>query len=438
MAAWPPVRPRCCTKLASEIAFYVNGIGWYFLVATYTGILCAVAFYGLHRYILVYLYCKHRHNTTSPRAPSSSCRASPCSFPMFNEDWWPSASSSATCLLDYPLDRLEIQVLDDSTDHSADIARRACEEWAAKGYPIKYIHRDNRVGYKAGALAAGLKEASGEFIAIFDADFIPPRDILQNVVNYFKDDKVGMVQVRWDHLNRDASLLTKSQAIFLDGTSSSSTPRETVPADSCTSTARPASGAAPPSTMPAAGSTTRSPKISISAIAPIEGLAVRLSPAVLRPGRAAAGDGRLQAAGPPLDQGLGFQTAIKLLPGILRASISPSASSCEAFFHLTNTIVYPLMVIAHRADVPDVFLHEQPVQDLSLEPAHLQRSLFILATVLRQHLLRLRPARAVRQGSRLEIAALHAGPHGPGRRRKPQQRQGRVRGHLERDPPQAQ
>src|SRR5207245_9007835 len=114
------------------------------------------------------------------------------------------------------LDRLEIQVLDDSTDHSADIARRACEEWAAKGYPIKFIHRENRTGYKAGALEAGLKEASGEFIAIFDADFIPPRDMLQNVVHYFKEDKVGMVQVRWDHLNRDASLLTRSQAIFLD------------------------------------------------------------------------------------------------------------------------------------------------------------------------------------------------------------------------------
>ena len=108
-------------------------------------------------------------------------------------------------------------MLDDSTDDSADIARQACEEWAAKGYNVKYIHRKNRVGYKAGALAEGLKGGRGEFIAIFDADFVPPADILRNVVDYFVDDKIGMVQVRWDHLNRDASLLTKSQAIFLDG-----------------------------------------------------------------------------------------------------------------------------------------------------------------------------------------------------------------------------
>ena len=83
-----------------------------------------------------------------------------------------------------------------------------------RSYPIEYIHRDNREGFKAGALAAGLKTARGEFVAIFDADFVPPRDILQNVVNYFTDDKVGMVQVRWDHLNRDASLLTQSPGDF--------------------------------------------------------------------------------------------------------------------------------------------------------------------------------------------------------------------------------
>ena len=95
--------------------------------------------------------------------------------------------------------------------------KRICAEMAERGYPIKYIHRTNREGYKAGALAAGLKQASGELIAIFDADFVPPRDILQNVIQYFTDDKVGMIQVRWDHLNREASLLTRSQAIFLDG-----------------------------------------------------------------------------------------------------------------------------------------------------------------------------------------------------------------------------
>jgi glycosyltransferase involved in cell wall biosynthesis len=136
---------------------------------------------------------------------------------MYNEDFVAERIIEASCKIDYPREKFEIQVLDDSTDHSAEIAKAAVEKWAAKGLPIHYLHRNNREGYKAGALQEGLKTATGEFIAIFDADFVPPVDILYNVVDYFTDDKVGMVQVRWDHLNRDASLLTKGQAIFLDG-----------------------------------------------------------------------------------------------------------------------------------------------------------------------------------------------------------------------------
>src|SRR5438034_3489774 len=186
------------------------------MVASYVVVLALVAFYGFHRYILVYLYLKHRHDGYQPRDMFTQLPRVTVQLPMLNEDVVAERVIRATCLIDYPLDKLEIQVLDDSTDHSADIARKACEEWAAKGYPVHYIHRDNREGYKAGALAEGLKIAKGEFIAIFDADFVPPRDILTNVVNYFTDDRIGMVQVRWDHLNRDASILTRSQAIFLD------------------------------------------------------------------------------------------------------------------------------------------------------------------------------------------------------------------------------
>src|SRR5688572_16776244 len=192
--------------------------GWLLLFGLYVSILCAVAFYGLHRYILVYLYVKHRHKGFVPvrNYDEADLPFVTVQLPMFNEEMVAERIIRATCHIDYPLDKLEIQVLDDSTDHSADIARRACEEWAAKGYPIKFIHRTDRTGYKAGALEEGLKEARGQFIAIFDADFVPPRDILRNCIHNFTDDKVGMVQVRWDHLNRNASLLTKTQAIFLD------------------------------------------------------------------------------------------------------------------------------------------------------------------------------------------------------------------------------
>src|SRR5262249_14648958 len=119
--------------------------------------------------------------------------------------------------LDYPRELLQIQVLDDSTDRSKEIARARVEYWAARGVDIEYIHRDNRGGYKAGALENGMKTAKGQYIAIFDADFVPEANFLKRTIHYFTDPKVGMVQTRWDHLNRDNSLLTRSQAIFLDG-----------------------------------------------------------------------------------------------------------------------------------------------------------------------------------------------------------------------------
>jgi len=161
-------------------------------VVSYVSILVGVAIYGFHRYVLVYLYLKHRNHAYVPPGKFEQLPRVTVQLPMYNEDIVAERIIRASCQIDYPLDLLEIQVLDDSTDHSAVIAREACEQWAAKGFPVKYIHRENRVGYKAGALAEGLKQASGEFIAIFDADFVPPRDILQNVINYFTDDQVGM------------------------------------------------------------------------------------------------------------------------------------------------------------------------------------------------------------------------------------------------------
>jgi cellulose synthase/poly-beta-1,6-N-acetylglucosamine synthase-like glycosyltransferase len=123
----------------------------------------------------------------------------------------------AVCELDYPVDRLEIQVLDDSTDETRDIAELAVRRQAARGFDIKYLHRTDRTGFKAGALEAGLRTARGQFVAIFDADFVPPSDFLAKTVPYFRDERLALVQARWGHLNQDYSLLTKIQAILLDG-----------------------------------------------------------------------------------------------------------------------------------------------------------------------------------------------------------------------------
>jgi cellulose synthase/poly-beta-1,6-N-acetylglucosamine synthase-like glycosyltransferase len=124
----------------------------------------------------------------------------------------------AVCAIDYPRERLDIQVLDDSTDETREIAELAVRRQAARGFDIAYLHRTDRIGFKAGALEAGLKSARGEFVAIFDADFIPPADFLRRTVPYFSTSpKLALVQARWGHLNHDYSLLTRIQAILLDG-----------------------------------------------------------------------------------------------------------------------------------------------------------------------------------------------------------------------------
>jgi len=121
------------------------------------------------------------------------------------------------CRIEYPADLLEIQVLDDSTDETRSIAELAVRRRAAEGVDIKYFHRADRSGYKAGALEAGLRAARGEFIALLDADFIPTADFLTRLMPHFSDARIGMVQARWGHINQDYSLLTKIQSILLDG-----------------------------------------------------------------------------------------------------------------------------------------------------------------------------------------------------------------------------
>jgi cellulose synthase/poly-beta-1,6-N-acetylglucosamine synthase-like glycosyltransferase len=138
-------------------------------------------------------------------------------LPLYNEMYVADRLIESVCAIEYPRARLEIQVLDDSTDETRGIAELAVRRFAAQGVDIKYYHRSNRVGYKAGALEAGLKAARGEFVAIFDADFIPASDFLQRLMPHFADPAIGMVQARWGHINQDYSLLTKIQSILLDG-----------------------------------------------------------------------------------------------------------------------------------------------------------------------------------------------------------------------------
>ncbi|MGB9198338.1 MAG: glycosyltransferase [Terriglobales bacterium] len=188
------------------------------LLIPYFIVLIILAGYGGHRYWLVYLYYKHKKNkTTEPQAHFDELPRVTVQLPIFNEQYVVDRLLDAVCRLDYPREKLDIQLLDDSTDETVDVARALVEQYAASGNPVTYIHRENRHGFKAGALAAGLESAKGEFVAIFDADFVPPPDFLLKCIHHFTDPKIGMVQTRWTHINRNYSLLTEVEAILLDG-----------------------------------------------------------------------------------------------------------------------------------------------------------------------------------------------------------------------------
>jgi cellulose synthase/poly-beta-1,6-N-acetylglucosamine synthase-like glycosyltransferase len=187
------------------------------ILAAYFFILCILAMYGWHRYYLVWVYMRHKDNVPKPRPPLDPLPIVTIQLPVYNEMYVVDRLVAAVIQMDYPKDLLEIQVLDDSTDETRAIAELAVRRYAAQGFDIKYLHRVDRTGYKAGALEAGLKVARGQFIAIFDADFVPPTQFLRETLPQFAEPKVGMVQARWGHINRDYSLLTRIQSIMLDG-----------------------------------------------------------------------------------------------------------------------------------------------------------------------------------------------------------------------------
>src|SRR5439155_1110963 len=148
-----------------------------------------------------------RHRSNQPKAgpPLHPMPVVTIQLPLYNEMYVADRLIASVCAIDYPRQLLEIQVLDDSIDETRSIAELAVRRLAAQGVDIKYYHRSDRLGFKAGALEAGLKVARGEFIAIFDADFIPTADFLTQLMPHFTDAKVGMVQARWGHINQDYS-----------------------------------------------------------------------------------------------------------------------------------------------------------------------------------------------------------------------------------------
>jgi cellulose synthase/poly-beta-1,6-N-acetylglucosamine synthase-like glycosyltransferase len=196
--------------------YHANGFDLAILIPYFT-ILIILASYGIHRYCLVYLYVKNRSKAPKPLKRFDALPRVTIQLPIYNERYVVERLLQTVTRVDYPRELLEIQVLDDSTDETRFVSSRLVSEYARAGHPITYHHRDNREGFKAGALAEGMKTATGEFIAIFDADFAPPPAILRQMVDYFTDPQVAVVQGRWTWINRQYSNLSEVEAILLDG-----------------------------------------------------------------------------------------------------------------------------------------------------------------------------------------------------------------------------
>jgi len=192
------------------------------ILAAYIISLSILFFFGSHGFNMVYYYFKTFNKRTVDLEESEfhmdEYPVVTVQIPLYNEQYVITRLIDSVLRMDYPKDKLEVQILDDSTDETTQIIKDHIKKYEEMGFDIKHIHRTNREGYKAGALKVGLETARGEFVAVFDADFIPRKKFLKRTIPYFyKEEKLGLVQTRWEHLNREFSLMTKTQAIALDG-----------------------------------------------------------------------------------------------------------------------------------------------------------------------------------------------------------------------------
>jgi cellulose synthase/poly-beta-1,6-N-acetylglucosamine synthase-like glycosyltransferase len=315
------------------------------ILVLYFFVLSILAIYGWHRYYLIYLYTKNRDKAPRPDLPALARADLPpvtIQLPIYNEMYVADRLIDTVCEMDYPRELLEIQVLDDSTDETREIAELAVRRHAARGFDIKYLHRVDRTGYKAGALEAGLRLAKANYIAIFDADFIPPKDFLLKTLPHFTDANIGMVQARWGHINQDYSLLTKVQAILLDAhfvLEHGARNRA-----GCFFNFNGTAGIWRREAIDTAGGwqhDTLTEDLDLSYRAQLLGWKFKFLPHVVSPAEVPVEMNSFKSQQHRWAKG-SIQTCLKLLPRILRSK-QPLGVKVEAFFHLTANFNYLLM-----------------------------------------------------------------------------------------------
>ena len=321
------------------------------IVAAYYATLVALAIYGLHRYHLLHLYYRHWDEETRPAVRLDPLPLVTVQLPLYNERYVVERLIRAACALGYPSDRLEIQVLDDSTDDTPSLAAGVVATMRRRGHDVVHLRRESREGFKAGALSHGLARAKGELVAVFDADFVPPPRFLLDLVHHFGDPRVGMVQARWGHLNREYSILTRIQSIYLDGhfVIEHAARHRAGRFFNFNGTA----GIWRRACIESAGgwqSDTLTEDLDLSYRAQLKGWEFVFLPDVVAPAELPADNDAFKTQQHRWTRG-SIQTGRKILPRLLRARL-PFSVKAEAFFHLTNNSAYALMLLLAILIVP--------------------------------------------------------------------------------------
>ncbi len=332
----------------------VHQMDWFdwSLLIPYFALLIILSFYGLHRYETIRRYYKTR-NRIPRNAPKrfEELPAVTIQLPLFNERYVVEQLLESVLKVEYPRQLLQIQVLDDSTDDTHPYTEALVARYRERGFPIEYRHRSNRHGYKAGALQDGLETATGEFVAVFDADFQVPADFLLRTIHFFKDDNIGVVQTRWSYTNREYNVLTEVEAILLDG--HFVLEHNARAGNGLFFNFNGTAGIIRKKMIEDAGGwqhDTLTEDSDLSYRAQLKGWRFVYLPSMDCPSELPVETYGFQVQQSRWAKGL-TQVAIKLLPRILKANL-PLRTKMEAFFHLTPNISYPMMVVVSALMLP--------------------------------------------------------------------------------------
>jgi cellulose synthase/poly-beta-1,6-N-acetylglucosamine synthase-like glycosyltransferase len=333
------------------------------ILFSYIFSLTVLLIFGSHGFIMIYYYLKYRSKKHQPAGEIASYPVVTVQLPVFNEMYVAGRLIDAACAMVYPKDKLEIQLLDDSTDSTVEVVAAYVEKFRKQGFDIKQLRRENRKGFKAGALREGLELARGEFIAIFDADFIPRQDFLLKTVPYFiTDPRIGMVQTRWEHLNSEYSLLTRTQAMALDG--------HFVIEQSVRNNVgffinfNGTGGVWRRSCIEDAGNwqaDTLTEDLDLSYRAQLRGWKFKYLNNVTSPAELPSEINALKSQQFRWTKGA-IETARKILPVVWKSKLA-LAVKIHATFHLTNNLVFPFIVLAGILNVPLVFIKHEGLYD---------------------------------------------------------------------------